>query len=85
MAEISLKLNWKLAKDGAGFRCETPNGLGITIHPLARDRYLEWSWIAYYDAETFEADNGTCMGRNMAIKEALDALKLPCDGCGIPA
>jgi len=93
MPEISLKLYWKLAKDGAGFRCEMPNGLGITIHPLARDRYLEWGWIAYYDEDLFDADSGTCGSRNMAVKEALGALqkrgvdvnKLPCERCGIPA
>lgn len=88
-----LKLNWRLAADGAGFRCEAPNGLGITIRPLARDCYLEWGWIAYYDEVLFDADDGICSSRSMAITEALEALKkrgvdvnkLPCGGFGIPA
>lgn len=91
--EAILKLAWRFAADGAGFRCEAPNGLGFTIRPLARNRYLEWGWIAYYDEVLFDADDGTCSNRSMAVKEALEALKkrgvdvskLPCEGCGIPA
>lgn len=92
MEEIQ-KLNWRLATDGAGFKCETPFGLGITIYPLARDRYLEWGWIACYEEELFDSDDGVCSSRSMAVKEAVEALKrrgidvskLPCEGDGIPA
>ncbi len=91
--EENLKLNWRLATDGAGFKCETPNGLGITIYPLARDRYLKWGWIACYDEELFDSDDGICGKRSEAVKNALKALKLrgidvnelPCEGKGIPA
>lgn len=91
--EDNLKLNWRLATDGTGFKCETPNGLGITIYPLSRDHYLVWGWIACYDEELFDSDDGTCRNRIDAVKNALEALKLrgidvsklPCEGKRIPA
>ena len=91
--EDNLKLNWRLATDGAGFKCETPNGLGITICPLAGVHSMEWSWSACYDEEIFEADHGICSDREDAVKLALralklrgiDASKLPCGGKETPA